>query len=188
MATLVGRPLSLNEPRCGKAILLILGALAFKLLLLAALQRPWGCGCGLIWSLPDPRLNSRVLLDPYTLLHLAFGALLIQLLMKLRPDWSAWTLFAAVVASSTIWEVAENLPLSIRLFGYSPGDVLAYHGDSRLNSLADTAAALLGAALAIRLPLWTALAAIGGIELGLSLWIGDGYVIALARALAPLFS
>ena len=138
-------------------------------------RRGWGrqamalIGLALAAKLADQAgLNSRTLLDPYSLLHLVFGAVLFKLVRWKRPDWPLWTLLAAVIVSSTIWEVAENLPLSIGLFGYSSGDPLAYHGDSIVNSFSDTAAATLGAVLALPLAGWVV--AVGGaaVELGLS--------------------
>lgn len=166
-----------------QAAALILAALLGKLAMLAILGRPLNCDCGQIWAMPDQAgLNSRTLLDPYSLLHLVFGAVLVKLVRWKRPDWPLWTLMAAVIVSSTIWEVAENLPFSIDLFGYAPDDPLAYHGDSIVNSFSDTAAAVLGAALALPLAGWVVAALAVTVELGLSLWIGDGYLITLWRA------
>jgi hypothetical protein len=168
----------------GQAIGVIAFAFLGKAAFFTALDRPFGCDCAQFWALPDdPRLNSLVGLDPYSLLHLVFGALLVLALMRLRPRWSTWTLFATVVASSTLWELAENLPLTIRLFNYDQGNPLAYRGDSLLNASLDTVAAVLGAALARPLPAAVVLAAAAAIELALSLWIGDGMVIASLRAL-----
>lgn len=166
-----------------QAALFIVLALAAKLAFLAALQRPLGCDCSQIWAFPgDVRLNSRTLLDPYSLLHLIFGAALVKLVRWKRPDWSLWTLLAAVIVSSTIWEMAENLPASIAMFGYSAGDPLAYHGDSIANSMADTLVATLGALLALPVAGWlVALVAVTA-EVLLSLWVGDGFLITLWRA------
>ena len=169
--------------RGGQAALFIALALAAKLAFLAVLQRPLGCDCGQIWAFPgDVRLNSRTLLDPYSLLHLIFGAALVKLVRWKRPDWPFWTLMAAVIVSSTIWEVVENLPFSISLFGYSAGDPLAYHGDSIVNSLADTVIATLGALLALPLAGWLVAAIAVGAEVLLSVWLGDGFLITLWRA------
>lgn len=169
------------------AVIVIVVATLLKLAFFAVLDRPWGCECGQIWALPDnPALNSRVVLDPYSLMHLITGALLVLILTRLRPRWSLWALVATVVISSTVWELVENLPVSIDMFGYDPGDPLAYRGDSRVNALADTAAAALGAVLARPLPIWLVLGAVAAIELGLSLWIGDGFVIATLRAALAL--
>lgn len=167
-----------------RAIALLLAVMALKLAYLATLGRPLGCDCGLVWALPDdPALNSRVLLDPYTLMHLIAGALLVKLLGWLRPDWSLWTVMLAVVVSSTVWEAVENTPVVIAAFGYDPGDPLDYQGDSILNAMADGLAVTAGALAALRLPLAPVLLAALAGELGLSLWIGDGFAIVLLRAL-----
>ncbi|WP_196053511.1 DUF2585 family protein [Paracoccus lichenicola] len=159
-------------------------ALAVKLAFLAVLQRPLGCDCSQVWALPgDVRLNSRTMLDPYSLLHLIFGAVLVKLVRWKRPDWPLWTLLAAVIVSSTIWEVAENLPASIALFGYSAGDPLAYGGDSIVNSVADTLVATLGAMLALPLAGWVVAVIAVAAEILLSIGIGDGFLITLWRAL-----
>lgn len=166
-----------------QAALFIVLALSAKLVFLALLQRPLGCDCGQVWALPgDMRLNSRTVLDPYSLQHLISGAVLIKLVRWKRPDWSVWTLAATVIVSSTIWEMVENLPATIALFGYSAGDPLAYHGDSIVNSVADTLVATLGAMLALPLAGWlVALAAVVA-EILLSFGIGDGFLITLWRA------
>lgn len=169
--------------RGGQAALLIAAALAAKVAFLAALDRPPGCDCGRIWAMPgDPALNSRVMLDPYSLLHLVFGAVLVTLVRWKRPDWPFGTLMAAVIVSSTVWEMAENLPLSIALFGYSEGDPLDYRGDSIVNSMADTVAATVGALLALPLAGWVVAVGALAAEVGLSVWIGDGFAITLWRA------
>ncbi|TBN50882.1 DUF2585 family protein [Paracoccus sediminis] len=180
----VARVLPRPFGRGKQAATLIVLALAAKLVLLAMVGRPLGCDCGQIWAMPgEARLNSRTLLDPYSLLHLVFGAVLMKLVRWQRPDWPLWTLLAAAIVSSTVWEVVENLPVTIAMFGYSPNDPLAYGGDSILNSLGDTAAVALGAVLALPLapPVVAGLAV--AVELAVSLWIGDGFAITLSRAL-----
>lgn len=169
------------------AIAAMIAAMAAKLAFFLWLDRPLGCDCGRIWAVPSqPRLNSQVMLDPYTLLHVVFGALLALGLMRLRPRWTGWTLLMTIVVSSTIWELAENLPMIVRLFNYDAGDPLAYHGDSLLNASADTVAAVLGAGLARVLPVPVVLLGALVVELWLSVWIGDGFIIATLRAIPGL--
>ncbi|WP_405401684.1 DUF2585 family protein [Paracoccus sp. Ld10] len=166
-----------------QAVAVIVIATAIKLAVLAALDRPWGCGCGQVWAMPgDPTLNSRTLLDPYTALHAVTGALLIMMVARVRPDLGLWALLAVVVASSTTWEVIENLPISIRLFAYDASDPLAYHGDSRVNALADTAAAVTGAMLSRTASPMVVIVLAVVTEIALSLWIQDGFIIAAIRA------
>lgn len=167
-----------------QAVALIVLALLGKLVMLLILGRPLNCDCVQIWAMPDQAgLNSQTVLDPYSLLHLVFGAVLAKLVFWKRPDWPLWTIMAAVVVSGTVWEMAENLPVTIDMFGYSSGDPLAYHGDSIVNSFSDTAAAVFGAALALPLAGWVVAAIAVAVELLLSLWVGDGYVIGLWRVL-----
>lgn len=180
-------PAATPSRRILPALAVMVVATAVKLAVFLALDRPWGCDCGQIWAMPgDPALNSQTLLDPYTALHAVAGALLMMLVMRLRPDLGLWALVAVIVASSTTWEVIENLPLSIRLFGYAADDPLAYHGDSLTNALGDTAAAVAGALLArIAAPVLVLGLAVAT-EIALSLWIADGFAIATLRALRQL--
>lgn len=167
-----------------QAVALILLALLGKLAMLAILGRPLNCDCGQIWAMPNQAgLNSRTLLDPYSLQHLVFGAVLVKLVRWKRPDWSLWTLMATVVVSSTIWEVAENTPFVIELFGYSPDDPMAYHGDSIVNSFSDTTVAVLGAALALPFAGWAVALLAFTAEVLLALWIQDSFLITAWRAL-----
>lgn len=167
-----------------RAIALLLGAMAVKLAYFAALGRPIGCDCGLIWAMPhNPALNSQVLLDPYTLMHLVSGMLIVALVRKIRPDWGPWTLMGAAIVSSTIWELVENLPAVVAAFNYDPSDPLTYSGDSILNAMADGLAVAAGALMALRMRSLPILMAALAAEIALSLWIADGFVIGILRAL-----
>ena len=55
-----------------------------------------------------------------------------------------------------------------------------------MNSLGDSVFAMAGAGMAFALPAWSVVAFVVAGEIGLSLVIGDGYVIGLARALGAL--
>lgn len=182
-----GRDALAAPPRLGarhRAIALLIGAMAVKLAYFAALGRPVGCDCGLIWAMPDdPTLNSQVLLDPYTLMHLVSGMLVIALVRTIRPDWGPWTLMGAAIVSSTIWELVENLPPVVAAFNYDPSDPLTYSGDSILNAMADGLAVAAGALLALRMRTVPILLAALAVEIALSLWIADGLVIGILRAL-----
>ena len=153
---------------------------------LLALDRPLACDCALWESVGDPAVNSQAAIDPYSLLHAASGAVIAVLLLRYRPRWSYWRVMLIVLFCSTVWEVIENLPVTIAAFGYEPGDPLRYTGDSLLNSLGDSVFAMAGAGLAFALPAWSVVAFVVAGEIGLSLVIGDGYVIGLARALGAL--
>lgn len=179
----VASELPRQRGRGRQAVLFIAAALVAKLAFLLILQRPLGCDCGQVWALPgDVRLNSQTVLDPYSLQHLIFGAVLVKLVRWKRRDWPLWTLMAAVIVSSTIWEIVENTPFSIDLFGYSSGDPLAYRGDSIVNSLADTVVAALGAILVLPLAGWLVAGVAVASEVLLSVTIRDGFLITVWRA------
>ncbi|QUS37325.1 DUF2585 family protein [Falsirhodobacter algicola] len=153
---------------------------------LALMGRDPGCGCGGDWPWQvrlDPAQNSQHLADPYSVLHLGFGMALLLIFRALRPHWPVARLALIVLVSSSIWEVMENMPAIISVFGYEPGDPRGYDGDSILNSLGDTAFTVAGGMLASRLPVWAVVAALIAVEVGVSLWIDDGYIIGLLRAL-----
>ncbi len=163
----------------------ILAVLLVQVVSLHLIGRDAGCGCGgdFLWQrVPDPAHNSQHFADPYSLLHFGFGVAVFSVLALMRPLWRRRDLTLLVVISSAVWEVMENLPVIINAFGYQPGDPLAYDGDSILNSLGDTAFALMGAFLAAFAPLWVAVLSILAVELWTSFTIGDGYLIGLLRA------
>lgn len=151
---------------------------------LVILGRDWGAGCeGLFQMAPSPDCNSRHFTDAYTLLHVGFGMALAVLFHAIRPTWPARDILLLVVFCSVVWEVVENLPPVIAMFGYQEGDPLAYSGDSIPNSVGDTLAAGIGAALAGPMRPALVIAVVLVIEIGVSLAIADGYVIALLRAI-----
>lgn len=162
----------------------MLAILVAQVLALHLIGRDWGCGCGdPLWQRRmAPEGNSQHFADAYSFLHLGFGILVFTILAMMRPHWLRRHLLLLVVLCSAIWEVMENLPVIISMFGYEPGDARAYDGDSILNSLGDSAFALAGGLVAGGLPRWAGIAAVVGIEVAVSLAIGDGYVIALLRA------
>ncbi|MDB6453010.1 DUF2585 family protein [Falsirhodobacter sp. 20TX0035] len=159
--------------------------LLVQVVALHLMGRDAGCDCGwdVLWQrTPDPAHNSQHFADPYSLLHFGFGVAVFSVLALMRPLWRRRDLALLVVFCSVVWEVMENLPIVIDVFGYSADDPLAYDGDSILNSLGDTAFALAGGIFAAFTPLWMAVLSIVAVELWTSLSIGDGYVIGLLRA------
>ncbi|MCJ8521730.1 hypothetical protein ABID21_004909 [Pseudorhizobium tarimense] len=156
---------------------------AGQIVVLLLLGRSWFCTCGFVrlWQgALDPRQNSQQLMDHYSLLHLAFGAGLFVWLNAIRPHWPLVRLATYAIASSALWEIVENLPLVIQLFG-NDGSGLHYSGDSIVNSLSDTLFVLLGFLLASRLSTGLAVAAILFLEVATYLMIGDGVVAGILR-------
>nr|CAD6595606.1 hypothetical protein RKHAN_00089 [Rhizobium sp. Khangiran2] len=157
--------------------------LAGQVGVLLLLDRDWFCSCGLIrlWQgVLDPHQNSQQLTDHYSLLHLAFGVGLFVWLNAIRPHWSLARLSTYAVASSALWEIFENLPFIIQIFG-NDGSSLHYSGDSIVNSLSDTIFVVLGFLLASRLTTGMAVATILSLEMTTYVMIGDGVVAGLLR-------
>lgn len=157
--------------------------LAGQVGVLLVLDRDWFCSCGSIrlWQgVLDPHQNSQQLTDHYSLLHLAFGVGLFVWLSAIRPHWSLAPLATYAVASSALWEIFENLPFIIQIFG-NDGSSLHYSGDSIVNSLSDTFFVVLGFLLASRLTTGMAVATILSLEMATYVMIGDGVVAGLLR-------
>jgi hypothetical protein len=157
--------------------------LAVQVTVLLLLDRQWFCACGSVrfWQgTLDPAQNSQQLTDAYSFLHLAFGCGLFLWLKAIRPHWHLARRATYAFASSALWEIFENLPFIIQMFG-TEGSGLRYSGDSIANSLADTFIAILGFAAASRLPTAWTVSAMIGLEVATFLLIGDGVVAGMLR-------
>lgn len=127
-----------------------------------------------------PGDNSQHLMDGYSLLHAMSGAALYFAARVLWPSWPVHIWFLLAIVSSGIWEAVENTPWVIALFNdpLRPG---AYHGDSIVNALSDSAFAGLGFLAARTLPPWTIVTFAVLTEAGLVILIQDGFVLGTAR-------
>lgn len=168
--------------RPGVAMAVGVAILVLQLAVLAMLGRELGCGCAQtrLWGGLSTAESSRHWADPYSALHLGFGLGLLLLFSRLRPGWRIQDLALLVLISHAIWEVAENLPFMVGRF-HHPGAALPYLGDSLANSLGDTAFAFLGVAIGRQLPPVAILAVIALLEAGVTIAIGDGYLLGLLR-------
>jgi hypothetical protein len=152
---------------------------------LLSLRRNWFCTCGSIrlWAGIDPAQNSQQFFDAYSLLHFAFGCGLYLWLTAMRPHFTLARRAAYAVMSSVLWEMCENLPLVIGIFG-TEGTQLAYSGDSIVNSLSDTFSVLIGFAVASRVSAPVTVSAILALEVLTFTWIGDSVVAGVLRILS----
>ncbi len=151
--------------------------------ILLLLDRQWFCSCGSVrlWQgTMDPAQNSQQLTDPYSFLHFAFGCGLFLWLKSIRPHWHLARRATYALASSAIWEIIENLPFMIEMFG-TEGSGLQYSGDSIANSIGDTLIVLLGFLVASRLSTRWTVSAILALELTTFALIGDGLIVGLLR-------
>lgn len=163
----------------GAAIVLAMAAI------LDLLGRPIACDCGTIhlWD-GDPHSpgSSQQFADWYSALHVVYGIGLFLALDRARPHWPTSWLFLTALASSAAWEIMENTPWIIALFGGAVG-APDYHGDSVLNAVGDTVFVALGFFAARRLPLKGTIALVVLLELAIALAIRDGFILGTLRLL-----
>jgi hypothetical protein len=157
------------------AVLLV----ALQAVVLYVFGQPAICECGFIKLWEGAVLssgNSQHVADWYTFSHLIHGFIFYWLLGYFFPRLSMGTRFAIAAGVEVAWEVLENTPW---LIDHYRQQALAqgYTGDSILNSLSDTAAMLLGFALAWRLPVWASLTIAVGLEAVALYFIRDGLAL-----------
>ncbi len=161
----------------GAAIVLVMAAA------LDLMGRPLACDCGTIrlWD-GDPHSpgSSQQFADWYSALHVVYGIGLFLILHRLRPHWPTSWLLLTALASSAIWEVMENTPFIIGMFGSAVG-APDYHGDSVLNAVGDTVFVALGFFAARMLPLKGTIALVVVLELAIAFAIRDGFVLGTLR-------
>lgn len=160
--------------------------LVAQLITLRAMGRFWWCRCGswVPWAGKGSTHNSLHLVDAYSFSHVIHGMLFYALLRWLAPRLSVgWRLVIATMIEVT-WEIIENTPFVIGRYRDETG-ALGYAGDAIANSLADTACAVLGFAIARRLRWQTTLALAILFELGCLLWIRDNLTLNVIMLLHP---
>lgn len=161
---------------------------AIVLAMAAALDlmgRPLACDCGTIqlWDgNPHSPGSSQQFADWYSALHVVYGIGLFLILHRVRPHWPTSWLFLTALASSAIWEIMENTPWIIGMFGSAVG-APDYHGDSVLNAVGDTVFVALGFLAARKLPLKGTITLVVLLELGIAFAIRDGFVLGTLRLL-----
>ncbi len=95
-----------------------------------------------------------------------------------------WLRLSLAVGLEAAWEIAENTPMVIDR--YRQGALAeGYFGDSIVNSLADTAAAIVGFFFARAAPVWLSVALFIAIELFLAYWIRDNLTLNIIQLLHP---
>lgn len=145
--------------------------------------RPLLCGCGetFFWQPVGSQHNSQHVADWYSLLHAGFGIVIALSLRWLRPQWRKRDCALVALFCSTIWEVIENTPEVILLLGNAGNIAPAYHGDSLVNSFADSGFVLLGFWTGVRTSWWCALLLVVALEVAVSLMIRDGWLLIALR-------
>jgi hypothetical protein len=141
--------------------------------------QPLICECGYIklWEgvVLSPG-NSQHLTDWYTFSHVIHGIIFYWILWLLFPNMPVGMRLVLAIGIEAGWEMFENTPMVIEHYR-EQALAQGYVGDSIINSLMDTLAALFGFIWAWRMPVWASIAAIVGMEAFVGYSIRDNLLL-----------
>jgi Protein of unknown function (DUF2585) len=169
-------------------LLIAAGFLAIQGAALILMGQPLTCACGTIklWTGSVTGSDtSQQLTDWYTFTHINHGFAFYLLLWLLAPNSSIGFRLAFAVMIEAGWEIVENTPFIIdryRQLALAQG----YVGDSVLNSIGDTLAAIIGFGLAHILPRWSSILLVAANELLLAYVIRDTLALNIIQLIYPI--
>jgi hypothetical protein len=168
-------------------LLLAIGFVALQTVVLLAMGHPAVCTCGRIdlWH-PNPAgpETSQHLTDWYTYTHIVHGFGFYLLLRVVAPRMPFIWRLAIAIGLEAGWEVIENTPFIIDRYRQS-ALARGYVGDSVINSVADTLAAVVGFVLARVLPVWLSVSLVLGMELFAAYMIRDNLSLNIIQLIYP---
>ncbi|TWG88973.1 uncharacterized protein DUF2585 [Mesorhizobium sp. J18] len=171
----------------GTGLLVAAVVIIAQALILYVFGRTPICECGTVkfWhGIVQSSENSQHLSDWYTFSHLIHGFLFYLLFWFLAPNSSPGFRLVLAVGLETAWEIVENTDFIINR--YREGTIsLDYYGDSIVNSVADTLAAVVGFVMAARLPIWFVVALALVLEVAVGFVIRDNLTLNVIMLLHP---
>jgi hypothetical protein len=171
-------------------VILLIIAVAFvglQVVALITMGHPTICTCGRIdiWhSNPSGPETSQHLTDWYTYTHVVHGFGFYFFLWLIAPRMPAVVRLVIAIGLEAGWEVIENTPFIMDRYRQS-ALARGYFGDSVVNSVVDTLAAVLGFILASILPVWFSVALVFAMELFAAYMIRDNLVLNLIQLIHP---
>jgi len=160
----------------------------FQGLVLVAIGHPTICTCGYVklWhGVVNSSENSQHVTDWYTFSHIIHGFLFyyaVWLISRGRLPF-ALALLVAMILEITC-EIIENTPFFIDRCRTETIS-LSYFGDSAINSMSDTLAAVFGFFLASRLPVWMTVVLAISMELFVGYFVHDNLTLNIIMLIHP---
>jgi hypothetical protein len=168
-------------------LLTIVVIVAGQALVLLAFGLPAICKCGYValWhGNPSGPETSQHLMDWYTYTHVIHGFGFYLLLWLIAPRMSFGLRLAIATGLEAGWEVIENTSFIMERYRQS-ALARGYFGDSIVNSVSDTLAAMLGFVLARQLPIWSTVALAIVMELFAAYMIHDNLTLNIIQLIHP---
>jgi hypothetical protein len=138
-----------------------------------------------LWAFTSTPELSQQIADAYSFSHIIHGFLFYALLhLVTRGKCAPGFCLVVAVFIEAGWEVLENSSFIINRYRTATIS-LDYYGDTILNSMSDILFALLGYALASKLPVWMTVSIAVAIELTLALTIHDNLLLNIIMLLHP---
>ena len=176
------------EALLGFWLLIVAGLMVAQAAALFAFGQPAICTCGTVrlWvgTVLGPE-NSQQIADWYSFSHIIHGMAFYALLWAVAPRSPVMLRLALAVGIEVGWEILENTPFIIERYRQQ-ALAQGYIGDSILNSLSDTAAAIAGFFLARMLPVWGSAGLAVSMEVFVGLMIRDNLTLNIIQLIYPI--